>query len=313
MTTDQHITVLLHETIDALNVVSDGSYIDGTFGRGGHSRLLLSRLGPEGKLLAIDRDPRAIKEAEKIQDARFCVVHERFSQIKRIAQDHDLQGKINGILFDLGVSSPQLDDPSRGFSFMSDGPLDMRMDPTRGISAAQWLNSASFEDIAWVLKEFGEEKCAKKIARAIVEDRVTKPYTRTLQLAQMISRVVKSKEHHKNPATRSFQAIRIYINSELEEIRQALSDSIELLAPGGRIAVISFHSLEDRIVKQFFRQNSSLPEIPPGLPVRECDLQGLIKLKLVGKPIKPSDEEIEKNQRSRSALLRVAQKVGECE
>jgi 16S rRNA (cytosine1402-N4)-methyltransferase len=310
MTVNEHITVLLNEAVEGLSVLPDGVYFDCTFGRGGHSRLILSRLGAGGRLYAVDRDPMAVETARSITDPRFQIIHDRFSNIRSIADSLNLTGKVNGLLFDLGVSSPQLDDPERGFSFNQDGPLDMRMDPSRGISAAEWLNSASEDDISWVLKEFGEERFARKIARAICNDRRIKPYERTLELAEMISRVVKSREQHKHPATRSFQAIRIYINSELEEIRQALSDSIDVLAPGGRIAVISFHSLEDRIVKTFFRSESQVQDLPPGLPLRECDIKRNLRLSLVGRPVKPSESEIERNARSRSAVLRIAERCG---
>lgn len=306
---DDHVTVLLDEAVDSLSIKENGIYIDGTFGRGGHSRLILSRLGHEGRLVAIDRDPQAVKNAESISDRRFEIVHDRFSNLRNILNERELWGNVDGVLFDLGVSSPQLDDAQRGFSFSHDGPLDMRMDPTRGVSAAQWLASATENDIAWVLKEFGEEKCARRIARAIVADRESKPYERTQELAAMIARVVRSSDPHKHPATRSFQAIRIYINSELEELRQALADSVEALASGGRIAVISFHSLEDRIVKNFFRNEATAPEIPRGLPVLEADIRKNVRLSIAGKPIKPTDEEISRNPRSRSAVLRVAQKL----
>ncbi len=310
MTPNNHITVLLNEAVDGLSVVPDGIYFDCTFGRGGHSRLILSKLGPKGRLFAFDRDPRAVEAAKSIEDSRFSIIHDRFSNIRSVADALELTGKVNGMLFDLGVSSPQLDDPGRGFSFNQDGPLDMRMDPTRGISAAEWLNAASEDDIAWVLKEFGEERFARKIARAIVTDRRIKPYDRTVELAEMISRVVKTREQHKHPATRSFQAIRIYINSELEEIRKALKDSLDVLAPGGRIAVISFHSLEDRIVKNFFRSESQVQDLPPGLPLMECDIKSSLHLSVLGKPVKPSAAEIEMNARSRSAVLRVAERTG---
>lgn len=310
MTPNNHITVLLNEAVDGLSVVPDGIYFDCTFGRGGHSRLILSKLGPKGRLFAFDRDPRAVEAAKSIEDSRFSIIHDRFSNIRSVADALELTGKVNGMLFDLGVSSPQLDDPGRGFCFNQDGPLDMRMDPTRGISAAEWLNTASEDDIAWVLKEFGEERFARKIARAIVTDRRIKPYDRTVELAEMISRVVKTREQHKHPATRSFQAIRIYINSELEEIRKALKDSLDVLAPGGRIAVISFHSLEDRIVKNFFRSESQVQDLPPGLPLMECDIKSSLHLSVLGKPVKPSAAEIEMNARSRSAVLRVAERTG---
>ncbi len=309
MTPSKHITVLLKETTDGLNIKSDGIYIDGTFGRGGHSRLILSKLGEKGRLIAIDRDPQAIEVAKNISDPRFSIVHGKFSQVAEIVENYGLTGKIDGFLLDLGVSSPQLDDGSRGFSFMNDGPLDMRMDPTSGVSAASWLKNASEDEITWVLKEFGEERFARKIARAIVTDRVTKPYERTKELADMISRVAPSRDPHKHAATRSFQGIRIYINSELEEVRIALEASKDILAHHGRLSVISFHSLEDRIVKTFMKKESSGPEIPAGLPIRESDIAKNIHFSLVGKAIKPSEEEQKSNPRSRSAILRVAERL----
>ncbi|GAA3716160.1 16S rRNA (cytosine(1402)-N(4))-methyltransferase RsmH [Oceanisphaera sediminis] len=304
-----HITVLLHEAVDGLKIKPNGIYVDGTFGRGGHSRHILSQLGPEGRLLAIDRDPQAIAEAGKIDDPRFQILHGPFSRLAEMVEELGLTGRIDGVLLDLGVSSPQLDQAERGFSFQKDGPLDMRMDPTSGQSAAEWLARADVDDIAWVLKTFGEEKFAKKIARAIVHDRVTEPYTRTRPLAEMIARVSPSREKNKHAATRSFQAIRIYINSELEEIEQALNGSLKVLATGGRLSVISFHSLEDRLVKHFIRKQEKGPEVPPGLPLTEAQLSGGRLLKSVGKAQKPSAAEVEANPRSRSSVLRVAERL----
>ena len=306
-----HITVMLHEAVDALAIKPDGIYVDGTFGRGGHSRLILSRLGEGGRLLAIDRNPLAIAEAQTIKDPRFEIIPGAFSGLADYLAERGLTGKVDGLLLDLGVSSPQLDDAERGFSFQKDGPLDMRMDPTSGVSAAQWLAHAEAEDIAWVLKEFGEERFAKKIARAIVHDRDQTPFTRTRQLAELIARLVPNKEKNKHPATRSFQAIRIYINSELEEVERALHGALQVLAPQGRLAVISFHSLEDRIVKQFIRRQEKGPEIPHGLPLTEAQLAGNRTLRSVGKAMKPSEEEIAANPRSRSSMLRVAQRLEE--
>ncbi|ELM3614760.1 TPA: 16S rRNA (cytosine(1402)-N(4))-methyltransferase RsmH [Aeromonas sobria] len=307
----EHITVLLHEAVAGLDIKPDGVYVDGTFGRGGHSRLILQHLGPNGRLIAIDRDPQAIAEAAKIEDPRFEIVHGPFSGIASYLDERGLLGKVDGFLLDLGVSSPQLDDAERGFSFMKDGPLDMRMDPTSGQSAAQWLAKADVDDIAWVLKTFGEERFAKKIARAIVHDRVTEPYVRTRQLAEMIARVNPSKEKGKHAATRSFQAIRIYINSELDEIETALNGALEVLAPQGRLSVISFHSLEDRLVKHFIRKHEKGPEVPYGIPLTEAQLAGGRKLKAVGKALKPSDSEVSENSRSRSSVLRVAERLAE--
>ncbi|AKM48800.1 16S rRNA (cytosine(1402)-N(4))-methyltransferaseRsmH [Edwardsiella anguillarum] len=306
----QHKTVLLDEAVAGLNLRSDGIYIDGTFGRGGHSRLILSQLGAEGRLIAIDRDPLAIAAAAQIDDPRFSIVHGPFSALADYVQEMGLSGRIDGILLDLGVSSPQLDDPERGFSFMRDGPLDMRMDPSRGLSAAQWLMQAEEDDIAWVLKTFGEERFAKRIARAIVERNRTEPLTRTRELAALISEASPFKEKHKHPATRSFQAIRIYINSELDEIERALEGALVALAPQGRLSVISFHSLEDRLVKRFIRQHSRGPQVPKGLPLTEAQLQaqGGPQLKALGKRM-PGEREVADNPRARSSVLRVAERI----
>ena len=307
--TFSHVTVMLNEAVDALAIRPDGIYLDGTFGRGGHSRLILSRLGPNGRLLAIDRDPLAIAEAQTINDPRFEIIPGPFSGMAGYLAERDLLGKVDGILLDLGVSSPQLDDAERGFSFQKDGPLDMRMDPTHGQSAAEWLAHAEADDIAWVLKEFGEERFARKIARAIVHDRDTTPFTRTRQLGELIARLIPNKEKNKHPATRSFQGIRIYINSELDEVARALQGALEILAPQGRLAVISFHSLEDRLVKQFIRRQEKGPEVPHGLPLTEAQLAVDRTLRSIGKAQKPSDGEIEANPRSRSAVLRVAERL----
>ncbi|WP_118984967.1 16S rRNA (cytosine(1402)-N(4))-methyltransferase RsmH [Photorhabdus sp. CRCIA-P01] len=308
----KHTSVLLDEAVNGLNIRENGIYIDGTFGRGGHSRLILSQLGTVGRLIAIDRDPQAIEVAKAITDPRFSIVHGPFSKLAHYAEKAGLIGKIDGVLLDLGVSSPQLDDPERGFSFMRDGPLDMRMDPTRGQSAAEWLMNATADDIAWVLKTFGEERFAKRIARAIVARNQEEPITRTKALADLIAQASPVKEKHKHPATRSFQAIRIYINSELEEIEQALDGALQVLAPQGRLSVISFHSLEDRIVKRFIRQNSRGPQVPAGLPLTEEQLKarGGRSLKSIGK-MKPSEEEVADNPRARSSVLRFAEKVSE--
>lgn len=305
----EHITVLLQEAVAGLAVRPDGLYVDGTFGRGGHSRLILQQLGERGRLIAIDRDPLAIAEAATIADPRFEIVHGPFSGLADYLAERQLAGQVDGLLLDLGVSSPQLDDAERGFSFMKDGPLDMRMDPTSGISAADWLARAEADDIAWVLKTFGEEKFARKIARAIVQDRETTPFLRTRELAQLIARLIPTREKHKHPATRSFQAIRIYINSELEEIERTLEAAIDMLAPGGRLAVISFHSLEDRLVKHFIRKHEKGPDVPHGLPLTEAQLSGGRRLKSIGKAQKPSDEEVARNPRARSSVLRVAERL----
>lgn len=306
----KHTTVLLDEAVNGLNIREDGIYIDGTFGRGGHSRLILSQLGEKGKLIAIDRDPQAIAAAAEITDPRFSIIHGPFSALAEYVSERDLVGKIDGILLDLGVSSPQLDDAERGFSFMRDGPLDMRMDPSRGHSAAEWLLHAEEADIAFVLKTYGEERFAKRIARAIVERNREQPMTRTRELAEVISIAMPVKDKFKHPATRSFQAIRIWINSELEEIDIALKGAVEVLAPQGRLSVISFHSLEDRLVKRFMRDQSRGPQVPPGIPMTEHQLRALggRELKLLGK-MSPGDAEVSENPRARSSVLRIAEKT----
>ncbi|URW95657.1 16S rRNA (cytosine(1402)-N(4))-methyltransferase RsmH [Pantoea agglomerans] len=306
----KHTTVLLDEAVNGLNIREDGIYIDGTFGRGGHSRLILSQLGEKGKLIAIDRDPQAIAAAAEITDPRFSIIHGPFSALAEYVSERDLVGKIDGILLDLGVSSPQLDDAERGFSFMRDGPLDMRMDPSRGHSAAEWLLHAEEADIAFVLKTYGEERFAKRIARAIVERNREQPMTRTRELAEVISIAMPVKDKFKHPATRSFQAIRIWINSELEEIDIALKGAVEVLAPQGRLSVISFHSLEDRLVKRFMRDQSRGPQVPLGIPMTEHQLRALggRELKLLGK-MSPGDAEVSENPRARSSVLRIAEKT----
>jgi 16S rRNA (cytosine1402-N4)-methyltransferase len=305
-----HTTVLLDEAVNALNIKADGVYIDGTFGRGGHSRLILSRLGEQGRLFAIDRDPQAIAAAAAINDPRFTIIHGPFSALAEHVDARDLTGKVDGILLDLGVSSPQLDDAERGFSFMRDGPLDMRMDPTRGLSAAEWLLQAEENDIAFVLKTYGEERFAKRIARAIVERNRLQPMTRTKELAEVIAAATPIKDKFKHPATRSFQAIRIWVNSELEEIEQALKGSLSALAPGGRLSIISFHSLEDRLVKRFMREQSRGPQVPAGLPMTEAQLQKLggRQLKALGKMM-PGEAEVAENPRARSSVLRIAERT----
>ncbi|MFZ7316498.1 16S rRNA (cytosine(1402)-N(4))-methyltransferase RsmH [Avibacterium avium] len=311
----EHFTVLLNEAVDGLALKEKGIYIDGTFGRGGHSRLILSRLSQDGRLIAIDRDPRAIAAAAQIQDPRFQIEHNSFSAIPEICEKLGLSGKIDGILLDLGVSSPQLDEAERGFSFMKDGPLDMRMDTTQGLSATEWLQQVSEQDLAWVLKTFGEERFAKRIAQAIVNynknarQNGTEPLNRTLQLAELIAQSVPFKDKHKHPATRSFQAIRIFINAELEELERVLQGALRVLAPQGRLSIISFHSLEDRMVKHFMRKQSKGESLPKGLPLREDQIQRSQTLKTIGKAIMPSEQEIAQNARSRSAVLRIAERV----
>ncbi|MBS0882413.1 16S rRNA (cytosine(1402)-N(4))-methyltransferase RsmH [Pantoea sp. JGM49] len=306
----KHTTVLLDEAVNGLNIREDGIYIDGTFGRGGHSRLILSQLGEKGHLLAIDRDPQAIAAAAEIQDPRFSIVHGPFSALAEYVEARGLTGKIDGVLLDLGVSSPQLDDAERGFSFMRDGPLDMRMDPTRGQSAAEWLMNAEEADIAFVIKTYGEEKFGKRIARAIVERNREQPMTRTKELATVIAAAMPVKDKFKHPATRTFQAIRIWINSELEEIDTALKGAMSVLAPGGRLSVISFHSLEDRLVKRFMRDQSRGPQVPAGIPMTESQLKALggRELKTLGKLI-PGEAEVNENPRARSSVLRIAERT----
>ncbi len=305
-----HLSVLLQETVDGLNIRPDGIYIDGTFGRGGHSRQILSRLGEQGRLIAIDRDPAAIEAAKQFaDDPRFTIVHGGFGQLADYVEQLGLVGKIDGVLLDLGVSSPQLDDAERGFSFLRDGPLDMRMDNSQGQTAAQWLARAEIEDMAWVFKTYGEEKNARHIARCIAADRDEKPFLRTKDLASLIERITKHKERNKHPATRVFQAIRIYINSELDQIDQALEGALKVLAPKGRLSIISFHSLEDRMVKRFIRRHSKGEEVPYGLPVTEAELNRSRQLLPIGKAMKPSDEEIAVNARARSSVLRIAERL----
>jgi 16S rRNA (cytosine1402-N4)-methyltransferase len=308
--TFRHLSVLLDESLTGLDIKPDGIYLDATFGRGGHSRHILERLSDNGRLIAIDRDPAAIDAAAPLlADPRFSIHHSPFSALQEVAESLDLVGKIDGILMDLGVSSPQLDDAERGFSFMREGPLDMRMDTSKGISAAEWLAKADEQDITQVIKEFGEEKFGKRIAHAIVNTRQHTPITTTLQLADLIDEAVPVKDKFKHPATRSFQGIRIYINSELDEIKTGLKAALKTLAPGGRLAVISFHSLEDRLVKRFVREQSRGLDVPAGLPIMQAEIDATKAMKAVGKAIKPSKHELEQNVRARSSVLRVAEKL----
>ena len=306
----QHRTVLLDEAIDALNLDegkrADGIYIDGTFGRGGHSRLLLSRLGANGRLVAFDKDPMAIATAEQIQDPRFSIVHDSFATMGEALRARGIN-KVDGILLDLGISSPQVDDAGRGFSFRNDGPLDMRMDTTRGISAAEWIASATEQHLEKVIRDYGEERFAFQIAKAIVARRAVEPISGTRQLAAIVADAVKTREKGKDPATRSFQAIRIFINKELEDLEAGLSAAYDLLAPGARMSVISFHSLEDRIVKQFLASKAKVAQPDRRLPIRAVDLPQPL-MKLIAK-IKPSVLEVDANPRARSAVLRVAERL----
>ena len=295
-----HITVLLHEAVQALHVQPQGTYVDATFGRGGHSRLILSQLGPQGRLIVFDKDPEAIAQAQALNDPRITIRHEGFAALASLPHS-----SVSGVLMDLGVSSPQIDNPARGFSFRADGPLDMRMDPTRGQSVREWLETASQQDIAEIIRDYGEERFAVPIAKAIVARRQERgtPAT-TAELAQLVAGTVKTREPGQDPATRTFQALRIQVNAELEELEQGLSAALDLLAPEGRLAVISFHSLEDRIVKQFIARES-----------REVvDRRALLappkamKLEALGR-IRPSEDEVRANPRSRSAILRVARRL----
>jgi 16S rRNA (cytosine1402-N4)-methyltransferase len=302
-----HKTVLLNEAVDALRIKGDGTYVDATFGRGGHSREILARLGRTGKLIAIDRDPEAVASAASLADSRLTVLQMAFGRIGRVVAEANLAG-VDGVLLDLGVSSPQLDSAARGFSFRLDGPLDMRMDAGHGITAAEWLAQASEQEIGEVIRRHGEERFAKQIARAIVAARSSGPVDRTRQLAQIVAKAVPTREPHQDPATRTFQALRIHINQELEELEIALPQCLEILNPGGRLVVISFHSLEDRIVKNFMRTQAQPGALPTRLPVRAAELPKP-RMKLVGKPIFPSDDEVSANPRARSAVMRVAQRV----
>jgi len=295
--------------VSALLVRPDGIYVDATFGRGGHSRAILARLGSAGRLLGLDRDPEAVSVAGALAetDARFAIQQGPFGEIGEAVARAGIKGRLNGILLDLGVSSPQLDQPERGFSFTADGPLDMRMDPRSTESAAQWLERADQSEIASVLHHFGEERFSRRIARAIVEARARAPIVSTVQLAELVARAVPKREPGKHPATRTFQAIRIQINGELDELRQCLDQVGDLLATTGRLVVISFHSLEDRIVKRFIRQESKGPEFPKGLPVTAVASQG--RLRSVAKPVRPSAAELALNPRARSAIMRVAERL----
>ena len=301
-----HLPVLFTQVVDGLRVVADGRYLDGTFGRGGHARGVLQRLGPGGRLLLMDKDPEAIAEAERSfgGDPRVAIRRGSFATLGAWEQARDL----DGVLFDLGVSSPQLDVAERGFSFGKDGPLDMRMDPDSGESAAQWLARADEAEIAEVLWRYGEEKQSRRIARAIVARRAVKPLTRTAELAELVAGVVPRGKDRSHPATRSFQAIRIHINRELADLEAGLDAALAALRPGGRLAVISFHSLEDRIVKRFMRDESRPPVLPRRLPVRAADLPAP-RLQLVGKATRPGEAEVAANPRARSAVLRVAERT----
>jgi 16S rRNA (cytosine1402-N4)-methyltransferase len=303
-----HIPVLLHEALTALCIQHDGVYLDCTFGRGGHSRAILTELGANGRLIGFDRDPSAVAVARNLaqEDPRFEIVHTAFSELET-ALDSLAVSRVHGILMDLGVSSPQLDEAERGFSFQADGPLDMRMDPTTGESAADWIARADADEIAHVLWVFGEERFSRRIARAIVEARQLTPIVTTTQLSQIVTSAQPKKDQNKHPATRSFQGIRLYINGELTEVEQGLEAAMNRLEVGGRLAVISFHSLEDRLVKRALRDASRPPKGDPRMPLPDSVAQP--KLKLVGKAIKASPDELRLNPRARSAVLRIAERT----
>ncbi|SAL41274.1 16S rRNA (cytosine(1402)-N(4))-methyltransferase RsmH [Caballeronia humi] len=306
----QHRTVLLDEAVDALVTRTDGIYIDGTFGRGGHSRAVLAKLGETGRLIAFDKDPLAIATAQQIEDSRFSIVHDSFAALRDAASERGV-ARVSGVLLDLGVSSPQVDDPGRGFSFRAEGPLDMRMDPTRGESAAEWLARATVQELTEVIRDYGEERFAFQIAKALVARRAESdrlgPLVSTSELAQIVGHVVKTREKGKDPATRTFQAIRIHINQELAELQVVLEHALGLLEQGGRLVVISFHSLEDRIVKRFMQAHASAPAVDRRLPIRAVDLPSP-PMRIVGR-VFASDAEVAGNPRARSAVMRIAERI----
>jgi 16S rRNA (cytosine1402-N4)-methyltransferase len=306
---DAHVPVLSREAFEALAVQADGLYIDATFGRGGHTALILGALGPEGRVLAFDRDPEAIAAGHRRfpDEVRLALVGAPFADIAARVPQLSKGRAVRGILFDLGVSSPQLDDPARGFSFRADGPLDMRMDPSSGEPVSAWLARAGEPEIREVIATLGEERFARRIAAGIVQARASKPITRTLELAELVARAVRTREPGKNPATRTFQALRMHVNDELGQLRRALAGALELLAVGGRLAVISFHSLEDRIVKQFIQQHSSVDPVYAGLPMIPESVQP--RLRRIGGKIRAGEVELAANPRARSSVLRVAEKV----
>jgi 16S rRNA (cytosine1402-N4)-methyltransferase len=306
--TDPHQTVLLEEAVHALITNRNGTYVDCTYGRGGHSQAIADRLNADGRLLVVDKDLAAIDHAEERfrNDPRVLIEHGAFSQLKSIVKKHQLPD-LDGVLMDLGVSSPQLDDGDRGFSFQQSGPLDMRMNQAEGETAEQWLQKASEQNIIDVLKRYGEERFARRIARNILKARETAPIDTTQKLVSIIETSIPFREKHKHPATRTFQAIRIQVNHELEELETCLHDVIDLLNSGGRFVVISFHSLEDRIVKRFFRRMEKGEDLPSRLPIRDADLDK--RVKVLGKPVRASEEEIARNRRSRSSIMRIAEKL----
>ncbi len=306
-----HTTVLLEEAVEALAVRADGCYLDGTFGRGGHSRLVLGHLGPHGRLLGFDKDPQAIATGQALaaEDGRFVIVQRSFAELGAEVRARDLHGKVSGVLLDLGVSSPQLDDPERGFSFMNDGPLDMRMNPGLGVSAAQFVATAPSEELARVFKEYGEERFARRMANAVVERRQVTPFTRTADLAEVLKVANPAWEKGKHPATRAFQGLRIHVNNELGDLEAGLEAALDALEIGGRLVVISFHSLEDRIVKLFMRKlvKGETDNLPRNLPIKSVPFEP--KVRLIGKAQFASETETRANPRSRSAVMRVAEKL----
>jgi len=302
-----HAPVLALEAVDGLRVQADGTYVDGTFGRGGHSRLILERLGPHGRLIALDKDPAAVAAGREWVDPRFEIVHSGFAQLAEVLREREVAG-LDGLLLDLGVSSGQLEDAARGFSFRLDGPLDMRMDPARGRSAADWLASVSERELEEVIRNYGEERFAKQVARAVVAARARGPIATTRQFAEIVAKAIPTREPGQDPATRSFQALRIHTNAELEELSLVLPQAVTCLRRGGRLVVISFHSLEDRMVKRFFRRNSGFDRLPRKLPVRERDLPPP-PLRVVGKALRPPQVEVARNPRARSAVMRVAERL----
>ena len=307
MTSSAHVAVLAQEAIEALNIRSDGIYVDCTYGRGGHSRLILEKLGAGGRLIALDRDPEAVQAGQALRDPRFVIVRSPFSRVREVLQELDVTA-VDGMLLDIGVSSPQLDDASRGFSFRGDAPLDMRMDPQHGLSAAEWLATAEESEIREVIRNHGEERFAKQIAAAIVEARTRGPVDTTRKLAALVADAVPTREPRQDPATRTFQALRIHVNQELEELSVVLPQCVALLGAGGRLGVISFHSLEDRIVKRFMRTQSQADALPARLPVRARDLPQP-RMRLIGRAVRASDAETAVNPRARSAVMRVAERT----
>ncbi len=303
-----HETVLLHEAVAALQIKPDGIYVDGTFGRGGHSRLILQHLGATGCLIALDKDPAAVAAGQVISDPRFSMVHSGYAHLTEVLRERVIE-KVDGVLLDLGMSSPQLDDKQRGFSFRFDAPLDMRMDTSSGQTAAEWLATVDESLLKEVIYDYGEERFAAQIARALVAARQEQPVTTTRRLSEIVAQAVRTREPGKNPATRTFQAIRIYINQELEELARVLPQCVDCLKPGGRIVVISFHSLEDRMVKRFFRDMAQGDKLPHKLPIRAAEIpRG--RLRLIGRALRATPQEVAINPRARSAVMRVAERVG---